>query len=81
MKRAASMFDFLFGCWHRHLSFPVTARKASPNRPAAARVTGTYVVCLDCGHEFPYDWEQLRIVSENEIAGRSREPAEQKSAA
>ncbi|MCC6856922.1 MAG: hypothetical protein IT158_00100 [Bryobacterales bacterium] len=26
-----------------------------------ARRTGTYVVCLDCGKEFPYDWKRLRM--------------------
>jgi hypothetical protein len=29
--------------------------------PAAA-VTGTYVVCLDCGKEFPYDWAEMKMV-------------------
>jgi hypothetical protein len=23
---------------------------------------GTYVACLDCGKEFRYDWQQMRIV-------------------
>ncbi len=25
--------------------------------------TGTYVVCLDCGKEFAYDWKQMKVVS------------------
>ena len=25
--------------------------------------TGTYVVCLDCGTEFPYDWKNMRALS------------------
>ena len=55
------LFDFLFGCWHKNYSFPITSRggKASP----AAAVTGTYVVCLDCGKEFPYDWQKMKVVS------------------
>ncbi|HET9742748.1 MAG TPA: hypothetical protein VFQ00_08365 [Terriglobales bacterium] len=28
-----------------------------------ASVTGTYVVCLDCGKEFPYDWQEMKLVS------------------
>ncbi|MFI5089207.1 MAG: hypothetical protein ACHP7P_04020 [Terriglobales bacterium] len=28
-----------------------------------ASVTGTYVVCLDCGKELPYDWNSMKIVS------------------
>ena len=31
-------------------------------RSEAASVTGTYVVCLDCGREFPYDWSEMKIV-------------------
>ena len=22
---------------------------------------GTYVVCLDCGKELPYDWDEMRL--------------------
>ena len=25
--------------------------------------TGTYVVCLDCGKELAYDWQEMRIVT------------------
>ena len=28
--------------------------------------TGTYVVCLDCGTEFAYDWKKMRVLSPNE---------------
>lgn len=49
-----------FGCTHDHLSFPFTP-KLSRCRPDAARVTGTYVVCLGSGKEFAYDWEQMRV--------------------
>lgn len=28
--------------------------------------TGTYVVCLECGKELPYDWKEMRVVSERE---------------
>jgi hypothetical protein len=57
----ARVVDVLFGCWHSHLSFPMTARRSS-RRSAAASVTGTYVVCLDCGKEFAYDWQEMKIV-------------------
>jgi len=36
--------------------------KRRRNTPAAS-VTGTYVVCLDCGQEFPYDWNEMRMIS------------------
>lgn len=44
------MFDFLrgiFGCAHARYSWP------------RASETGTYVACLDCGKEMPYDWAGL----------------------
>jgi hypothetical protein len=28
-------------------------------------LTGTYVVCLDCGKEFAYDWQEMRVVDPN----------------
>lgn len=55
------LFDVVFGCSHKHRSFPITARSGQ-RRSEAASVTGTYVVCLDCGKEFPYDWETMRLV-------------------
>ena len=36
--------------------------KGKLRRSAAASVTGTYVVCLDCGREFPYDWKEMKMV-------------------
>ena len=57
-----SLFDLVFGCTHRHCSFPITVRGKLRRRTEAASVTGTYVVCLDCGKEFPYDWNQMKIV-------------------
>jgi hypothetical protein len=56
----AKLFDVFFGCWHTHLSFPITIRPGA--RPSmAATVTGTYVVCLDCGMEMPYDWQEMKL--------------------
>ncbi|MGC2109426.1 MAG: hypothetical protein WA655_07905 [Candidatus Korobacteraceae bacterium] len=56
-----SVFDVLFGCSHKRCSFPITVR-GKLRRSAAASVTGTYVVCLDCGHEFPYDWNEMKLM-------------------
>ena len=51
----------LFGCNHKKLSFPITVRGARRRTPAAS-LTGTYVVCLACGQEFPYDWNEMKVV-------------------
>ena len=70
-----NLFDMLFGCWHKNYSFPITA-KGSKRRSAAASVTGTYVVCLDCGKEFAYDWAGMKLVaSAPEASPRVMEPA------
>ena len=55
--------DALFGCWHANYSFPITARPGS-RRSRAASLTGTYVVCLDCGKEFAYDWQEMKVVTD-----------------
>jgi hypothetical protein len=58
----SDIFDMLFGCSHKNYSFPITAKKGSSNHSHAASITGTYVVCLDCGKEFPYDWNKMKIL-------------------
>lgn len=64
----ANVLSALFGCWHQNYSFPRTVRRGA--RSVAASVTGTYVVCLDCGKELPYDWKTMKVVSRaDEVAG------------
>ncbi|HEY7680617.1 MAG TPA: hypothetical protein VIC04_08890 [Terriglobia bacterium] len=50
-----------FGCSHKKTSFPIT-------RPAKVRQWGrtnnTYVVCLNCGFEMPYSWNDMRVLKE-----------------
>lgn len=58
------ILDALFGCVHHRYSFPMTVKKGPRSRAAFA--TGTYVVCLDCGKEMPYDWKQMKIVDAKE---------------
>ena len=64
------LFASLFGCIHNHYSFPRTVRTGS-RRSTAASLTGTYVVCLDCGKELPYDWNQMKVVSSTGGTGRA----------
>ena len=59
----AKLRDAMFGCWHSNYSFPMTVRNGRRSR--AASVTGTYVVCLDCGRELPYDWHEMRVTDEH----------------
>ena len=65
----SKMMDAVFGCRHARYSFPITVRAGSRSNPKAQR-TGTYVACLDCGKEFRYDWQEMKIVG-----SQAREPA------
>jgi hypothetical protein len=56
-------------CSHRRISQPFTAAISSPLsraagdwEPVAASGPGHYVVCLECGKKFGYDWANMRIV-------------------
>jgi hypothetical protein len=58
----SGLWDIFFGCRHNNYSFPMSS-KAPKQRPVVASETGTYVVCLDCGQEFAYDWSRMKVVS------------------
>lgn len=45
----SALLELLFGCRHRRKTFPLT------------KSNDTYVVCLDCGKEFVYDWREMRV--------------------
>jgi hypothetical protein len=57
-----ALFNTLFGCSHEHTTFPLTpARRVAGNSISNAVRIGTYVTCLDCGKEFEYDWQAMRL--------------------
>lgn len=45
----------LFGCQHKHVTWP---QKRAPH---------TYIVCLDCGKEMLYDWQQMKVTGERKV--------------
>lgn len=63
----SKVVDALFGCLHSNYSFPITTKSARNNKsePAKAR---TYVVCLQCGKDLPYDWVRMKVVDEDKKA-------------
>lgn len=56
----STMANWLFGCSHRRTSFPITIRDGGGSRKHL-KGAETYIVCLDCGQHFGYDWEQMRV--------------------
>lgn len=51
-----SLLNLMFRCAHRRLTRPVT-----PVSKAGEPHGATYVVCLDCGKQFSYDLQQMKI--------------------
>lgn len=54
-------------CSHKKTSQPFTAAIATPTRSnhdweAVGSGPSHYVVCLECGKKFAYDWQRMRIV-------------------
>ncbi len=54
-------------CRHRNTSQPFTAAMPTASRMAGDWETvgsgpSHYVVCLDCGKKFPYDWQNMRRI-------------------
>ena len=66
MKSLLGIFQFRFGCRHRHKSGVFTIK----NR--------TYQVCLKCGQEFEYSWVRMRTV-QSQRCPRLRRAAEKRS--
>jgi len=56
-KMIDNLANLLFRCSHRRITRPVT-----PLSKAGEPLGDTYVVCLDCGKQFTYDWKQMRIL-------------------
>ena len=57
------------GCRHRHMSLPFSShssvRKAADGGSwdsVSDHGSQPYVVCLDCGKHFDYDWAKMRVV-------------------
>ena len=51
-----TLLNLLFRCSHRHLTRPV-----APITKAGQPHSQSYVVCLDCGKQFEYDLNEMRI--------------------
>jgi hypothetical protein len=59
-----AFLNSIFGCSHRRTSFPLTPsrRSALPGSNfSGTKRTSMYVVCLDCGKEFDYNWKEMRV--------------------
>ena len=63
-----SVFNLLFGCNHRKTTFPMTPVRKKSAGGQEEPPAETYVVCLECGKQFVYDWENMRLGQAADIA-------------
>jgi hypothetical protein len=63
----AYLLDSVFGCSHSRYTFP---RTVQAGRNPATFLTGTYIVCLDCGKEIAYDWNNMTVIDSSSRARR-----------
>ena len=63
-----SLLNLLVFCSHKQTSFPQKAIRDIYGRPLAGRPAEAHVVCLECGKEFPYNWERMRIEPPTSLA-------------
>ena len=56
-----ALLNTLFGCTHNKITFPITPARNLRFANAGTHRHGTYVVCLECGREFQYDWKEMRM--------------------
>src|SRR5436190_17801851 len=57
-----SLFEALFGCTHSRTTFPLTPLLHSRKMEVVPSEPRTYVACLECGKELPYDWQTMRRI-------------------
>ncbi len=67
----ANLLDVLFGCAHKRTTFPMTLK--AQQRSKWRDTPATYVVCLDCGKEFDYDWQNMRLAPRSTARGKAFE--------
>jgi len=63
-----SLLQVLFGCTHHNTTFPLTPLRHS-RHVIAEWEARTYVACLDCGKEIPYDWDKMQRVGSSFLPG------------
>ncbi len=50
------LLNIVWRCGHLRTSFPMTP-KVKTGQPRQS----TYIVCLDCGKEFNYNWDLMKV--------------------
>jgi hypothetical protein len=70
--RLVGLADWLCGCSHRETTFPRTCQASVSVDGQQSTQAETYVVRLECGRHFAYDWTTMRITRQRAASGRRR---------
>jgi hypothetical protein len=63
----AALLNVLFGCRHKRLTRPITPAHKPGTKPG-----DSYVACLECGKQFQYDTETMRMGAPVAVAATVR---------
>jgi len=64
LVQCEGLLDSLCGCAHRRTTFPMTLRSGDIVDGRQSTQSETYIVCLECGRKFGYDWNAMRLVKQ-----------------
>ena len=62
-----AMAEWLFGCSHRRTTFPITLRNSVSVDGQRITQAETYIVCVQCGRHFAYDWTTMRTIEQRPV--------------
>jgi hypothetical protein len=64
-----SLLRAFFGCSHSKTTFPQTpVRRGRISALPTESKAQTYIACLDCGKEIPYDWDKMQKIRHSRLA-------------
>ena len=66
-----TIWNLMFRCQHRRTTFPLTPARSKKGANSSDKHAETYVVCLDCGKQFIYDWEKMRLAGAVDISDQA----------
>ena len=73
LVQCEGLLDSLCGCSHRRTTFPMTLRSGDTVDGRPGTHSETYIVCVECGRKFAYDWNAMRLVKQRGARARTVE--------
>jgi hypothetical protein len=72
------LLNLFVGCSHQRTTFPFTPmRNSRPLFTSGLAESRTYVVCLDCAKELPYNWHKMSIEINSRLGTAAQQQPDQ----